>query len=150
MTSIDEKIRGKFRNEYHRLTVNLIFTINRIMGEHQQLLKNFNISLQQFNILRILRGQYPHDASLNLVKDRMLDKNSDVSRLVERLVKKNLIDRSVCPSDRRQVNLLITEKGLSLLENIDKIEKSFDKIVSGLTQDEAKTLNQLLDKLEKQ
>lgn len=150
MTSIDEKIRGRFRNEYHRLTVNLIFTINRIMNEHQQLLKKFNISLQQFNILRILRGQHPHAISLNLIKDRMLDKNSDVSRLVERLVKKNLIDRTVCPADRRQVNLLITEKGLSLLENIDKIEKSFDQIVSGLTQNEAKTLNRLLDKLGKQ
>ncbi|MBX7151061.1 MarR family transcriptional regulator [bacterium] len=119
------------------------------MNEHQQLLKKFNISLQQFNILRILRGQYPQTISLNSVKDRMLDKSSDVSRLVDRLVKKNLIDRTVCPSDRRQVNLLITEKGLSLLENIDKIEGSFDQIVSGLTQEEAKTLNQLLDKLEK-
>lgn len=150
MLSIEQKIRQKsFRNEHHRLAVNLVFNYLRIQEEHAAVLRPFRLTLQQFNVLRILRGQHPRAMALVDVKERMLDRHSDVSRLIERLVAKKLVQRHMCPKDRRQVDLLITEKGLDLLKEIDARESDFDRAVSKLSADEARALNELLDKLEK-
>jgi DNA-binding MarR family transcriptional regulator len=145
---IEDKIKqGKFRNEYHRLLANLSYNYNWILAEHQKILKSFGISFQQFNVLSILRGQYPETATVNLIKERMIDQSSDVSRIVERLVQKNLVDRNVCPKDRRQVDIVISSKGLKLLVRLDSENDRIDKTVSNLTIDEAKKLNALLNKL---
>ncbi|MGK9369710.1 MarR family winged helix-turn-helix transcriptional regulator [Melioribacter sp. Ez-97] len=143
----DEIKQKKFRNEFHKLTVNLHYTNNWLINTHKSIFERFGITPNQFNILRILRGQYPESASVNLLKERMLDKTSDASRLVERLRLKGLVDRNRCPNDRRRANVIITEKGLDLLKEIDKCDDEFDRALSNLTENEAKLLNDLLDKM---
>lgn len=148
MSNIEKLIsQSNFRSEYHKGMVGLIFVGNWIVSKHQQFFKRFDITMQQFNILRILRGQYPGTANINLLKDRMLDKMSDVSRLVERLRKAELVERKSCPSDRRAVDVLITQKGLELLDSIDaQIDELQQDMTSTLSEKEVQQLNKLLDK----
>jgi DNA-binding MarR family transcriptional regulator len=147
---IDDKIKQReFRNEYHRLLANLTHNYSRILSESQRILKSFGVSFQQFNVLSILRGQYPNNATVNLIKERIVDQSSDVSRIVDRLVQKKLVSRNVCPHDRRRVDVLITQKGIALLARLDKENSKIDNLVSNLSPGEAKKLNQLLDKLGK-
>lgn len=143
----EEITQKKFKNDFHKLAVNLMYTHGWFMNHQSKYFKKFGITGPQYNILRILRGQHPHPASVNLLKDRMLDKMSDASRLVERLKQKGLVEREICPNDRRRVEVKINEKGLALLKEMDRIEDRFNKLFKGLTNDEAKTLNELLDKL---
>jgi DNA-binding MarR family transcriptional regulator len=150
MSTIDQKIRQKkFRNEFQKLVINLTYTYSRIAAEIETLLSPFGITVQQFNILRILRGQTPHSATVTLIRQRLVDKNADVSRLIDRLLKKGLLTRDICPKDRRRVDIRITKHGLDLLEKIDREEDKFDAVCSGLTVEEARELNRLLDKLGK-
>jgi DNA-binding MarR family transcriptional regulator len=111
------------------------------------LIDKYDITSNQFNILRILRGQYPNPATINLLKDRMLDKMSDASRLVERLRKKGLVKRDLKPNDRRCVDVIISEKGLKLLSEIDKLNDQHDAMLKKLNVKEVKKINSLLDKL---
>lgn len=143
----DEIKQKKFASELHKLTINLIYTSNWITQFVEKLFKEKGITGQQFNILRILRGQHPKPASVNLVRERMLDKMSDVSRLVERLRVKGLVSRKECESDRRMADVLITKKGLDLLADFDKMQKKMDDPLSNLSEKEAKIVNDLLDKL---
>lgn len=143
----DEIKQHSFRNEYHKLAVNIIFTHSWLMSKIYELLDEYDLTPQQFNLLRILRGQYPQPASITLLKERMLDKMSDASRLVERLVTKGLVERKICPVDRRKVDVVITKKGLKLLEKIDKTDDEMDSFLKNITKKEAEQLNQLLDKL---
>jgi len=143
----DEIKQSSFRNEYHKLAVNLIFTHSWLMSKIYELLDEYDLTPQQFNLLRILRGQYPKPASITLLKERMLDKMSDASRLVERLLAKGLVERKICPEDRRKVDVVITKKGLKLLEKIDKTDNEMDNYLKNLSEVEAKKLNELLDKL---
>jgi DNA-binding MarR family transcriptional regulator len=108
---------------------------------------DYHITSNQYNILRILRGQYPNPATVNLLKERMLDKMSDASRLVERLRVKGLVKRDLSSDDRRRVDVMITEKGLKLLSAIDKLNEKSDTIFKNLSSGEAKKINDLLDKL---
>jgi DNA-binding MarR family transcriptional regulator len=110
-------------------------------------LKPFDITLQQYNILRILRGQHPNPATVKLIKERMLDKMSDVSRLVEKLRIKELVNRNICLHDRRNVDVYITEKGLGLLKELDPKEKEMEEFMSNLSKNEIEQLNTYLDKL---
>lgn len=145
---IEDKIKQtRFRSEYHRLLANLFYQYNGLIYEHQKLLKPFDISFQQYNILSILRGQYPNAASIQLLKERLVDQNSDVSRLVDRLFKKKLLSRNTCPKDRRQVDVIISKEGLAVLTQIDEQTEKFDSLVSGLSIEEAESLNHLLDKI---
>jgi DNA-binding MarR family transcriptional regulator len=137
----------RFRNEYHKLVVNLMYTYGWLNALQLARFKPYGISPQQYNILRILRGQYPNPATINLLIDRMLDKNSNASRLVEKLRVKKLVERTTCPDDRRAVNVLITKKGLELLKELDENEKELRKDFSALSEKEAKVVNDLLDKL---
>jgi len=143
----DEIKQNSFRNEYHKLAVNLIFTNSWLMSKIYELLDEYDLTPQQFNLLRILRGQYPKPASITLLKERLLDKMSDASRLVERLLAKGLVERKICPEDRRKVDVVITKKGLKLLEKIDKTDNEMDNYLKNLSEVEAKKLNELLDKL---
>lgn len=145
---LEEEIKqAKFRNEYHKLTINLLFTYSWIHSFLAEKLSKYGITLQQFNILRILRGQYPNPSTVSLLKERMLEKISDTSRLVERLRVKGLLERSNSETDRRKANVIINQKGLDLLSEIDKIDPEVDEFLSNLTSEEAKTVNELLDKL---
>ncbi|MEW6702091.1 MAG: MarR family transcriptional regulator [Bacteroidota bacterium] len=139
--------QSKFRNEYHKLAVNVIYTYGWLMNLQTQLFAKYDVTSNQFNILRILRGQYPNCATVNLLKERMLDKMSDASRLVERLRVKGLVKRELSLHDRRRVDVIITEKGLKLLSRIDKLNEQFDALFKNLSNPEAKKLNDLLDKL---
>ena len=143
----DEIKQSKFKSEYHKLGVNILYTANWLALHHTKQCKEYDITPEQFNILRILRGQHPKPATVNLLIDRMLDKNSNASRLVEKLRVKKLVERATCPEDRRAVNVVITQKGLDLLAEIDKTETSYLKELKNLTEKEAEQINFLLDKL---
>jgi DNA-binding MarR family transcriptional regulator len=143
----DEIVQKKFRSETHKLGVNLVYTFNWLDAFHQKHFKKHGITPQQFNILRILRGQYPKPATIKLLKERMLDKMSDASRIVEKLRIKGLIDREISSTDRRNCDVSINAKGLKILANIDKEEELFDNLYSNLSLKEKKQLNDLLDKL---
>ena len=119
----DEIKQSKFKSEQHKALLNVIYTASWINSIHVRILKKHSISPQQFNLLRILRGQHPKPATVNLLIDRMLDKMSNASRLVDKLVAKKFVERTQCENDRRAVDVLITKKGLSLLSALDKEEK---------------------------
>ncbi|MBO9701318.1 MAG: MarR family transcriptional regulator [Sporocytophaga sp.] len=143
----DEIKQKEFRNEFQKTAVNIIFTFNWLDARTRNFMKDYDLTPQQFNILRILRGQYPNPSTINLLKERMLDKMSDASRLVERLRIKELLERSPSAEDRRSVNILISQKGLDLLAEIDKNFHEYEKVFNSITIEDAKILNQLLDKL---
>ncbi|MGB8319376.1 MAG: MarR family transcriptional regulator [Ignavibacteriaceae bacterium] len=142
-----EIVQKKFKNEYHKAIVNIVFTYNWMIEKQTKLLKTYDISLQQYNILRILRGQHPNPATVKLIKERMLDKMSDVSRLVEKLRVKELVERDICQHDRRNVDVLITNKGLELLKELEPKENEMEKFMSNLNEKEIEHLNIYLDKL---
>jgi DNA-binding MarR family transcriptional regulator len=145
----DDIGQKKFRNEAHKLGVNLIYTFNWVNTFHTDFLKPHKITSQQFNVLRILRGQHPNPASVKLIRERMLDKMSDASRIVEKLRVKGFVDRKISNDDRRVCDVIITEKGMSLLDKIDLDNNALDQLFSSLSQSEQKQLNLLLDKLRK-
>lgn len=145
MKRIEEEIRQtKFTSVHQKAVVNLIFTSNWLQNKQHDFFKSFGITGQQFNILRILKGQYPNSISGTEIKSRMLDRNSDVSRLLDRLAGKNLVTKKTCPNDKRASDVLITEEGLKLLNQINKTQKQ-DYILA-LSDEEAETLSALLDK----
>lgn len=145
---IEDEIKQKaFKSEYDKLVINLIFTHNWLIHFLKEQLHDYEITITQYNILRILRGQYPAPISINLLKDRMLDKMSDTSRLVERLRGKGLVNRKICRDDRRKSDVKITEKGLELLKKLDYLDSEAETILSSIDEREAKNINELLDKL---
>lgn len=138
---------NKFENNYHKTVVNILYTYGWVTNLLRKRFDKYHITMQQFNILRILRGQYPQAATINLLKERMLDKMSDASRIVERLVQKGLVSRCTNEKDRRAVDIKINEKGLELLQKLD-MELNINKILkSHLSDEEADQLNTLLDKM---
>lgn len=144
----DIKQATPFKSAYQRMTVNLIYTSNWIVDQQMQLLKPFGLTLQQYNVLRILRGQYPAPVKVSDITERMLDKMSNASRLVDKLVAKDLVIRTECPRDRRAVDVVIKESGLELLKRIDGHMTAWDdKQRQKLTEEEASVLSQLLDRL---
>ncbi len=145
---IDDEIKGRFRNEYHRGIINLTYTLNQLNYQFLQLLKKHNVTQQQYNVLKVLRGfRSEAPVSIGFIKDRMLDKNSDVSRIVDKLYERGLVTRCEKSTDRRQKDVDISDKGLELLAAMDECEKKVDTLLSNLTEDEVKQLNTLLDKI---
>jgi DNA-binding MarR family transcriptional regulator len=126
--------------------INLIYTYHWINNIARQDFIAYDITMQQFNILRILRGQFPNPSSINLLRERMLDKMCDASRMVDRLKQKELIERCVNKKDKRSVDIVISQKGLDLLSKIDQ-EIDMDSAISNLSDEDSKTLNTILDKL---
>lgn len=145
---LEEAIQQKaFKSPQQKLIINLLYTHHWLDAFYAEFFKGIDITTQQYNVLRILRGQYPDYCNLKLIKERMLDRMSDTSRIVDKLVLKKYVDRMVCPNDRRQVNLLISDKGLELLKELDFIDKQTTNICKNLTEKEVQQLNNLLDKL---
>lgn len=142
----DEIKQAKFRNDYHKAVVNLMFTSGWLATRQEELFKPFGITPAQFNILRILRGQGNKSMSGAAIKERMLERNSDISRMLDRLAKKDLIVRSQCPNDKRATDVHIAPAGLKVLKAIDATIDKAEKEIIHLSQKEAKMLSDLLDK----
>ena len=140
-------MQKNFNDEYQKVCVNIIYTGNWLNLMNCKLLKPFGLTTAQYNVLRILRGQYPKPATVNLIIERMLDKTSNASRIVDKLVLKKLTERKICNKDRRRVDVIITKKGLALLEDIDKPEDEWYSRIKILNKSEAMNLNFLLDKI---
>ena len=145
---IEEEIQStKFDDNLHKAVINVTYTygwLNNVFRDH---FEKYNLTSQQFNVLRILRGQYPNPATVNLIKERMLDKMSDASRIVDRLVQKGLVSRCTNNKDRRAVDIRISDIGLDILSKLDVEFKTRKVLRNNLTEDEALKLSDLLDKL---
>lgn len=145
--SLENEInQSKFRSEYHKSVVNLIYTCNWVMENNKRFFEKVGITHQQFNILRILKGAGTPLSTLQIRK-RMLDRMSDTSRIVDRLIKKELVQKMPCKSDRRLVDITITDAGLALLEEMEKYSDDMDKLISNISEEEAQLLNKILDKI---
>lgn len=149
MASIEEEIRQqkKFANEYEKAAVNVMFTSGWLYNLNAARFKKYDITPEQYNVLRILRGAYPKPLMLGDVTCRMLDKSSNATRLVEKLRIKGYVKRELCPTNRRQVDITITEKGLSLLTKLDNEADEWYNSLKTITKGEAQELNRILDKL---
>jgi DNA-binding MarR family transcriptional regulator len=142
----DEILSSKFEDNYHKTVINISYTYSWMSNIMRGNFEKYNLTSQQFNVLRILRGQHPKPATINMIKERMLDKMSDASRIVDRLVQKELVSRCTNNNDRRAVDIHITDKGLELLSKTDAEFKTADLFKHNLTEEEANTLSDLLDK----
>ncbi len=148
MARLEDEIKQyKFPSQFQKALLNMIYTGNWISAKHKKFFAKHNLSHEQYNVLRILRGQHPKPASIHLINERMLDKMSNVSRLVEKLRAKSLITRTTSSQDRRQVDVKISDKGLSLLAEMDVEIENLQSSFQTISEDEAQNLNQLLDKL---
>lgn len=146
---IEEAIQQKrFKSEFHKAQINLIYTAHWLGHETAGVLKPYGISVQQFNILRILRGLGKEPATVKLLTERMLDRMSNASRLVDKLLAKGLVAREECPHDRRRVNIWITEEGLRVVgEASEKVDVHVSQFFNPLSEAEARQLNETLDRI---
>lgn len=145
---ISEEIQqSRFKDNHQKATINLIYTSNWLNEKVRIFLAEQDLTPQQYNVLRILRGSSPKPLSTLQIRERMLDKMSDTSRIVDRLVKKNLVVKKTCQSDKRLVDIHISEEGLQLLESIDEKEARMYKEIRRLSSEEAGMLSDLLDKI---
>jgi len=145
--SLEIQLKQKhFKNEQTKAGINILFTAAYLNNYQGPIFKRYGITVAQYNLLRILKGQLPNSASINLLIDRMLDKNSNASRIVEKLRVKNLVERIQNPDDRRAVNVTITEKGIQLIAKMDATELELFGGLNNLTDEQAEMLNDLLDK----
>ncbi|RYD79056.1 MAG: MarR family transcriptional regulator [Sphingobacteriales bacterium] len=135
-----------FRNEYQKAAINIIYTFNWMNERMKAMFDKEEITPQQFNILRILRGAGKPISTLQ-IRQRMLDKMSDTSRIVDRLLAKGLVKKNTCPGDKRLVDVSITDKGKKLLERMDVLAPEMDALLKNLGDDDARLLNELLDKI---
>lgn len=149
MMNIEEAIQQRqFRSVYHKMVLNILFTASWLEERNSKVLRPYGVSNQQYNILRILRGLHPNTATVKLLTERMLDKMSNASRLVEKLKQKGLVERNECPNDRRRVDVSITPAGLKLLSQTDSLmNEAMDAQFYTLSPEQAAQLSDLLDRL---
>ena len=146
--SLEQDIKQeKFTNEFEKVAVNILFTASWLYNANASRLKPHAITPEQYNVLRILRGSHPKALMLADVTCRMIDKSSNATRLVEKLRQKGLLKREICENNRRQVDISITEKGLSILKKIDAEAEIWMETLKTITKTEAQDLNRILDKL---
>lgn len=145
---LEEEIKQlKFEDTFHKVVLNIRFTGNWLYNRISRALKPYGISEEQYNVLRILKGQHPQPSPLQLISERMINRMSNATRLVEKLRRQGLVSREVCPKNRRKVDILITEKGLNLLKDIKpKLDQEMQK-ANTISVEEAEELNRLLDKI---
>jgi DNA-binding MarR family transcriptional regulator len=145
---IEDEIKStRFEDNYQKVVINMSYTSGWLNNLLKPEFEKYNLTQQQFNILRILRGQFPKPATVNLLKERMVDKMSDASRIVDRLIQKGLVSRCTNKSDRRAVDIRISEEGLGVLAKMDIELRSREFLKNNLTEAEAAQLSDLLDKL---
>lgn len=136
-----------FKNKTEKTIVNVMYTNNWICDQQHYIMKDFGITVQQYNVLRILKGQKSNPITINAIIDRMLDKMSNASRLVDKLVQKNYVDRTYREDDRRACNVVITKEGEKALVKITSKIAELEERMQSLTDEEHDLLNSLLDKL---
>ncbi len=147
--NIEQAIQQKhFKSEHQKMHINILFTAAWLSQQVTQALKPHNISWQQFNILRILKGQYPNTVTVKILRERMINKMSNASRLVEKLRQKGFVARNECSKDRRRVDIILTAEGIKLIEAAStNIENYLNEKLEGVSIEEAQTVNHLLDKI---
>jgi len=146
MTLENELKQKEFKNKQQRAYLNVLFTASFLHLEQTRFFKPYSLSMQQYNVLRILRGQNGKPVSIGLIQERMLDIQSNASRLIDKLVSKKFVIRKVCPNDKRQMEITITTDGLKVLLQLDEVIDLEETNIQ-LTNDEADLLNNLLNKL---
>jgi len=148
MSTIEKLIvQKKFKSSYQKNMISLFYTVNLLSDYQQKLFKDSKITRQQYNALRILKGQYPESSTVGLIKERLIDKNSDASRMVDRLCRLEFVERLESKTDKRAVDVRITKKGLKLLDKLsDKVE-NFESPLRVLSKKESEILNTTLDKI---
>jgi len=135
-----------FRNEFQKMGINLLFTANWLNEQIGKILSEEGVTQQQYNILRILRGSATPLSTLK-IRERMLDKMSDTSRIVDRLIAKELVLKNTCEKDKRLVDITLSPKGLGLVDQLDQFNDRIDDLLKGINASEAATMNQILDKI---
>lgn len=135
-----------FRNEFQKMGINLLFTANWLNEQIGKMLSEEGVTQQQYNILRILRGSATPLSTLK-IRERMLDKMSDTSRIVDRLIAKELVFKNTCEKDKRLVDITLSPKGLELVDQLDQFNDRIDALLKGINESEAATMNQILDKI---
>ncbi|MBK9283859.1 MAG: MarR family transcriptional regulator [Sphingobacteriaceae bacterium] len=143
----DEIKQEEFKSPQHKLFINLMYTVNYLGYNLHHHLKKLDITAQQYNVLRILRGQYPKPCNLKLIKERSIDRMSDSSRIIDKLIQKKWAERTECPNDRRQINILLTKKGQDILKKLDFVDQETIELFINLSEQEIKLMNNLLDKI---
>lgn len=138
--------QASFRNEFQKMGINLLFTANWLNEQIGKILSEEGVTQQQYNILRILRGSATPLSTLK-IRERMLDKMSDTSRIVDRLIAKELVLKNTCEKDKRLVDITLSPKGLELVDQLDQFNDRIDALLKGINESEAATLNQILDKI---
>ena len=138
--------QANFRNEFQKMGINLLFTANWLNEQIGKILSEEGVTQQQYNILRILRGSATPLSTLK-IRERMLDKMSDTSRIVDRLIAKELVLKNTCEKDKRLVDITLSPKGLDLVDQLDQFNDRIDDLLKGINATEAATLNQILDKI---
>src|SRR5688572_25305861 len=136
-----------FTNAYEKMIVNILFTSSWLSNLNASRLKPYGITPEQYNVLRILRGSHPKAMMLADITQRMIDKNSNATRLVEKLRQKGFVKREICENNRRQVDILITDKGLQTLKRVESEESEWISVLKRVSKSEATELNRILDKL---
>lgn len=145
---IEQEIsQKKFRNPWQKSAINLLFTHSWLQLRLKDYMKGFGVTPQQFNVLKILKGQGENPVSTCVVRDRMLDKMSDVSRIVARLQEKGLVNVARAHHDKRLVDIVISSKGLALIDEMDASTETMDSFIQNLSEEEAIQLSDLLDKM---
>lgn len=146
--SIEEEIKQvSFKDERQKALINILYTSHFLEERIRTFLSPEGLTHQQFNVLRILRGSYPKPLSTMQIRARMIDKMSDTSRIVERLVKKELAQKKICPDDKRLVDVKITRKGIEKLRNLDAMEEDLMSMLSHLSENKLMSINTLMDEL---
>lgn len=147
--SLEQEIKQEkgFASERHKAVVNIMFTEAWLRSQMSEILKPYDLTVQQYNVLRILRGSSPKPLSTSCIRGRMLDKMSDASRIVDRLYKKELLERKTCSVDKRLVDVFISKEGLKVLSQIDDSMRTFNESVNSITEEEARVLNGILDRI---
>ncbi|EOZ99758.1 transcriptional regulator, MarR family [Indibacter alkaliphilus LW1] len=144
---IEEAIQQKvFKDVYNKAIVNILYTQSFIVSKQSSLFKPFGLSPEQYNVLRILKGQNNNPITVSSIQERMLNKMSNASRLVEKLKQKGYVVREECPTDRRQVDIRITEEGLNVLKELENQIYEMNRKLIQLDEQEVEILNNLLDK----
>lgn len=145
MIRIEEAIKSKFKNEEQKLLINLLYTANWVKVWQNRFFKSFGITSSQYNVMRIVNGQKGQPASVQLIQERMIEQSSNASRLIDKLELKKLVERKGCPTDRRQVDILLTEEGKNLILAIEQHMDLETSLLDGVEQDQMKMVNNLLD-----
>ena len=146
--SIEKDIQqSRFANSRHKALINILYTYGWTLEKIKKILATHDITHQQFNILRILRGSFPKPLSTLQIRERMLDKMSDTSRIVDRLILKGLAQKTTSAKDKRLVDVIITEKGQQILREIDEGPDIVLEVMNNVSEEEMESLSHLLDKV---